>query len=149
VLSVLMQCLALTALMTVLWLVIGYSLAFDTTGMVEGQTNLNSFIGGFGRAFLIGVDSSTLSGSIPEILIGTVLAGVFGAVALGGNQEGLAIGSQVGVQLTAAVITAVWAGVASYALVKFVDAIVGLRVDQEDETSGLDLALHDERGYNL
>ena len=42
--------------------------------------------------------------------IGTVMAGVFGAAALGGNQEGLAIGSQVGVQLTAALITAVWAG---------------------------------------
>ena len=53
VLSVLMQCLALTALMTILWLVIGYSLAFDTTGMVEGQTTLRSFIGGFDRMFLI------------------------------------------------------------------------------------------------
>ncbi len=68
VLSVLMQCLALTGLMTVLWLVVGYSLAFDTTGMVEGQTTLHSFIGGFGRSFLLGVDSSTLTGSIPEVL---------------------------------------------------------------------------------
>jgi Amt family ammonium transporter len=378
VLSVLMQCLALTGLMTVLWLVVGYSLAFDTTGMVEGQTTLHSFIGGFGRAFLLGVDSSTLSGSIPEVLffsfqatfaiitpalivgafaermrfsavlifsslwlifvyapichmtwggaggffadmgergvfdfaggivvhitagvaalvacimvgprkgfpktpmpphnltmcvtgtgmlwvgwygfnggsalgangdaamaitvthisastaaltwmmiewvrhskpsvlgiatgaiaglaaitpasgvvgpigglaigftsgalcylastilkirlgyddsldvfgvhgvggfIGTVMAGVFGAAALGGNQEGLAIGSQVGVQLTAALITAVWAGVASYVLLKFVDTVVGLRVDEEEESRGLDIALHDEVGYNL
>jgi Amt family ammonium transporter len=378
VLSVLMQCLALTGLMTVLWLVVGYSLAFDTTGMVEGQTTLHSFIGGFGRSFLLGVDSSTLTGSIPEVLffsfqctfaiitpalivgafaermrfsavlifsslwlifvyapichmtwggaggffadmgergvfdfaggivvhitagvaalvacimvgprkgfpktpmpphnltmcvtgtgmlwvgwygfnggsalgangdaamaitvthisastaaltwmmiewvrhskpsvlgiatgaiaglaaitpasgvvgpigglaigftagavcylastmlkirlgyddsldvfgvhgvggfIGTVMAGVFGAAALGGNQEGLAIGSQVGVQLTAALITAVWAGVASYVLLKFVDAVVGLRVDEEEESRGLDIALHDEVGYNL
>jgi Amt family ammonium transporter len=378
VLSVLMQCLALTGLMTVLWLVVGYSLAFDTTGMVEGQTTLHSFIGGFGRSFLLGVDSSTLTGSIPEVLffsfqctfaiitpalivgafaermrfsavlifsslwlifvyapichmtwggaggffadmgergvfdfaggivvhitagvaalvacimvgprkgfpktpmpphnltmcvtgtgmlwvgwygfnggsalgangdaamaitvthisastaaltwmmiewvrhskpsvlgiatgaiaglaaitpasgvvgpigglaigftagalcylastilkirlgyddsldvfgvhgvggfIGTVMAGVFGAAALGGNQEGLAIGSQVGVQLTAALITAVWAGVGSYVLLKFVDAVVGLRVDEEEESRGLDIALHDEVGYNL
>ena len=63
VLSVLMQCLALTALMTLLWLAIGYSLAFDTTGMVAGETNLNSFLGGFGKAFLLGVGPETLSGS--------------------------------------------------------------------------------------
>ena len=68
VLSVLMQCLALTALMTLLWLAIGYSLAFDTTGMVAGETNLNSFLGGFGKAFLLGVGPETLSGSIPEVL---------------------------------------------------------------------------------
>jgi Amt family ammonium transporter len=375
VLSILMQCLALTALMTVLWLVVGYSLAFDTTGMVEGQTNLHSFIGGFGRAFLLGVDSSTLSGSIPEVLffsfqctfavitpaliigafaermrfsavlmfsslwllvvyapichmtwagpggyfadmgvfdfaggivvhitagvaalvacimigprngfpktamaphnmtmcvtgtgmlwvgwygfnggsalgangdaamaitvthisasaaaltwmsiewirhskpsalgiatgaiaglaaitpasgvvgpigglaigitsgtlcffasttlktrlgyddsldvfgvhgvggfIGTVLAGVFGAATFGGKMIDLAIGSQLGVQLTAALITAVWAGVASFVLLKLTDAVVGLRVGDDSERMGLDLALHDERGYNL
>jgi Amt family ammonium transporter len=44
---------------------------------------------------------------------------------------------------------AVWAGVASYTLLKFVDAVVGLRVDEEEESSGLDIALHDEVGYNL
>jgi Amt family ammonium transporter len=44
---------------------------------------------------------------------------------------------------------AVWAGVASYALLKFVDAVVGLRVDEEQESNGLDIALHDEVGYNL
>jgi Amt family ammonium transporter len=68
VLSLLMQCLALTAAVTVLWLAFSYSLAFDTTGMVEGQTGLRSFIGGFSRAFLSGVDGSTAWGSIPEIL---------------------------------------------------------------------------------
>jgi Amt family ammonium transporter len=68
VLSVLMQCLALTAAITVLWLVFGYSLAFDTTGMVEGQTGLHAFIGGWSRSFLAGVDASTPWGTIPEIL---------------------------------------------------------------------------------
>ena len=81
--------------------------------------------------------------------VGTVLAGIFGAAAFGGNQEGLAIGAQVGVQLTAASITAVWAALASWGILKLVDATVGLRVDPEAETMGLDLALHDERGYNL
>ena len=81
--------------------------------------------------------------------VGTILAGLFGASALGGNQEGLAIGTQLGKQLYAALLTAAWSAVASYALLKLVDATVGLRVDEEAESSGLDLALHDERGYNL
>jgi len=66
VLSVLMQCFALTALMTIIWVVIGYSIAFDTTGMEAGVTNFNSFAGGFGKAFLAGVGVSSLSGTIPE-----------------------------------------------------------------------------------
>jgi hypothetical protein len=66
--SVLMQCFALTALMTIVWLVCGYSLAFDATGMEEGVRNLSSFVGGLGKAFLIGVDGDTARGSIPEVL---------------------------------------------------------------------------------
>jgi Amt family ammonium transporter len=68
VLSVLMQCLALTAAVTLLWLAFGYSLAFDAAGMVEGETNLHSFVGGLSRSFLRGVDGSTPWGSIPEVL---------------------------------------------------------------------------------
>ncbi len=68
VLSVLMQCLALAAVITVLWTAFGYSLAFDTTGMVEGTTNLNSFIGGWNKSFLRGITGDTLSGTIPEVL---------------------------------------------------------------------------------
>ena len=68
VLSVLMQCFAVTALITILWVFFGYSLAFDTTGMVAETTNLNSFVGGFSKAFLKGIGSDTLSGSIPEIV---------------------------------------------------------------------------------
>jgi Amt family ammonium transporter len=48
------------------WIVLGYSLAFDTTGMVSGITNLHSFVGGMGKAFLKGVTADSLSGSIPE-----------------------------------------------------------------------------------
>jgi Amt family ammonium transporter len=68
VLSVLMQCFALTAMVTVLWLVCGYSLAFDTTGMQAGAVNLSSFVGGFGKAFLRGVDAATARDTIPEVL---------------------------------------------------------------------------------
>jgi len=68
VLSVLMQCFALTAMVTLLWLVFGYSLAFDTTGMQAGVTGLHSFVGGFSKAFLAGVGAGSVSGSIPEVL---------------------------------------------------------------------------------
>ena len=66
VLSVLMQCFALTAIMTLVWVIIGYSLAFNTGGMEAGVTNINSFVGGLGTMFLSGVTASSLSGTIPE-----------------------------------------------------------------------------------
>ena len=68
VLSVLMQCFALTALMTLVWVVIGYSLAFNTTGMEGGVTNFNSFVGGLGTMFLSGVTVDSMTGSIPETI---------------------------------------------------------------------------------
>jgi Amt family ammonium transporter len=66
VLSVLMQCFAVSALITVLWMIYGYSLAFDTTGMVDGEINFNSFIGGLGKSFLSGIGVDSLTGTIPE-----------------------------------------------------------------------------------
>ncbi len=66
VLSVLMQCFALTGIITILWIVIGYSLAFNTAGMVKETITLNSFVGGLGTFFLKGIGVDTLSGTIPE-----------------------------------------------------------------------------------
>ena len=66
VLSVMMQCFAITGLVTVLWTVVGYSIAFDTTGMEAGVTNLMSFFGSTTKAFLSGVTLETYTGSIPE-----------------------------------------------------------------------------------
>ena len=71
VLSVMMQCFAITALITVLWTVYGYSVAFDTTGMVAGTTNFNSFFGGFGKAFFAGVERDSLVLAIPESVFAT------------------------------------------------------------------------------
>ncbi len=68
VLSILMQCLVLTALLSVVWMLVGYSLAFDRTGMHEGVVNENSFIGGLSKFGMLGVTSSSVSGTIPEIL---------------------------------------------------------------------------------
>jgi Amt family ammonium transporter len=59
VLSVLMQCFAIACLMSVLWLLVGYSIAFG---------DANAIWGGLGKALLTGVTADTLSGTIPEIL---------------------------------------------------------------------------------
>ena len=57
VLSVLMQCFAITCIVTLAWLVVGYSVAFG-----EG----NAWWGGLGKSFLTGIDVKTVKGSIPE-----------------------------------------------------------------------------------
>lgn len=61
VLSVMMQCFAITGLMSILWVVYGYSMAFDTAGMEKGVLNFNSFVGGFSKAFLSGVTPDSLT----------------------------------------------------------------------------------------
>ncbi|MFB4394794.1 MULTISPECIES: ammonium transporter [unclassified Pseudomonas] len=61
VLSVMMQCFAITGLISILWVVYGYSMAFDTTGMEKGVLNFSSFVGGFSKAFLSGVTPSGLT----------------------------------------------------------------------------------------
>ena len=63
-LSVLMQVFAIVALMSILWAIAGYSLAFT-----EGP--FNSIIGGFDKAFLAGITPDTLSGTIPEYVFVT------------------------------------------------------------------------------
>jgi len=66
VLSVLMQCLAITALVTVLWVAYGYSLAFDQLGMRVDANAPATFIGGISKLFLRGVSSQSLVGTVPE-----------------------------------------------------------------------------------
>ena len=71
VLSVLMQCFALAGVVTLMWIVWGYSLAFDTTGMEAGVTNAASFVGGLDKAFLRGVGIDALTGTVPETVFVT------------------------------------------------------------------------------
>ena len=66
VLGTMMQSFAITALITVVWMVAGYSIAFDTTGMEKGVTNFYSFFGSLNHAFLHGMDMKSMTGSIPE-----------------------------------------------------------------------------------
>jgi ammonium transporter, Amt family len=71
VLSVMMQCFAITCLMSVIWVVYGYSMAFDTTGMEAGTLNLNSFVGGLSNAFMKGITVDSLTGTVPESVFAT------------------------------------------------------------------------------
>jgi len=61
-LSVLLHCVAITAMVSVLWLVAGYSLAFSDGGALQ------SWLGGWSRAFLAGVGPDTLKGDVPELV---------------------------------------------------------------------------------
>src|SRR4051812_28261071 len=84
-------------------------------------------------------------------ILGTTLTGVFAASAFGGvgYAEGQGMAGQVGVQLAGVATTVVWSGVLTWVLLKITDALVGMRVAQEEETEGLDTVLHNEQGYNL
>ena len=88
-------------------------------------------------------------------VLGTVLAGVFCAPGIGilsgnGFSDGInSVGGQLYVQVFGVVVTFTFALIGSWVLLKVVDSLMGLRVDEEQETEGLDLVLHDERGYDL
>ena len=82
-------------------------------------------------------------------VIGTILTGVFVAAPLGGIgfAPGMTPGRQVAVQLLGVVATAAWCATVTWILLRVIDAVVGMRVSDEQEAEGLDLALHGERGY--
>ena len=65
VLSVVMQSFAVACFMSLLWMIIGYSLAFTDGGSV------NAFVGGLSKMFLSGIDKDALSGTIPETVFMT------------------------------------------------------------------------------
>ncbi|NCF20124.1 MAG: ammonium transporter [Haliea sp.] len=87
--------------------------------------------------------------------LGTLLAGIFCSTQLGifsgnGFSDGVSsIGGQLGIQATGVAATFIYTLVASFVILKVVDMMVGLRVSGDEETQGLDLVLHDERGYDL
>ncbi|MDP7490034.1 MAG: ammonium transporter [Arenicellales bacterium] len=84
-------------------------------------------------------------------IVGALLTGVFVAGSLGGVglAEGVSISQQVGKQAIGVVATIIYTGVASFIILKVIDMVIGLRVSSDEESEGLDIALHDERGYNL
>ncbi|MDP7149176.1 MAG: ammonium transporter [Nitrospinaceae bacterium] len=83
-------------------------------------------------------------------IVGAILTGVFCAESLGGAGFGgdiTSIGGQVMVQSLGVFATVVYTGVVSAIILKVLDGVMGLRVTEDEENEGLDLALHNERGY--
>ncbi|MDF3862927.1 ammonium transporter [Pseudomonas denitrificans (nom. rej.)] len=82
-------------------------------------------------------------------IVGALLTGVFAAPALGGFGTVTDIGAQLFTQFKGVAFTIVYTGIVSFVILKVLDLVMGLRVTEEEETVGLDLSLHNERGYNL
>ena len=88
-------------------------------------------------------------------IVGAILTGVFSATTLGvfsgqGLAEGVSgIGEQLVNQSVGVIVTIIYCAVLSFIILKVIDVVIGLRVNEDEETEGLDLVSHDERGYNL
>jgi ammonium transporter, Amt family len=83
-------------------------------------------------------------------VVGSLLTGVFAAVSLGGSGFTIQtnIVAQVSVQALGVVVAAAWCALTTWLILKLMDVMVGVRVSEEKETEGLDLAEHGERGYS-
>jgi len=88
-------------------------------------------------------------------ILGTLLVGVFASTQLGifsgyGFAEGIStMTEQLGVQAIGVVSTLVYTAIMTYIILKIVQMITGLRVSEDEETQGLDIIDHEERGYNM
>jgi Ammonia permease len=89
-------------------------------------------------------------------MLGTLMAGVFSATSLGvfsgyGFADGIdSMGGQLWVQFVGVVSTIVFTAVLTWVILKVVALVTnGLRVDADQEQEGLDIVLHEERGYDL
>lgn len=159
VLSVLMQCFSITCLVSVLWLIGVYSLAFSEGNAFIGGpgtiTPASGFVGPAGGLF-IGIAAGFLCFNAASYMqqrlpiddsldvfpvhgvggmLGTLLAAVFASAELGvfsgqGYNEGMTMRSQMGVQLTGILATVAYTAVVTFLLIKLVDVLLGLRVSK-------------------
>jgi Amt family ammonium transporter len=143
------------------------------TGMVAGLgtiTPASGFVGPLG-AVCIGLVAGTVCFFATQLLkrklaiddsldvspvhgvggvIGSLLTGIFAAVWLGGTGFTVqhSVGAQLGVQALGVAAAAAWCGLVTWGILKLLSVFVRLRVGEEKETEGLDLAEHGERGYS-
>jgi Amt family ammonium transporter len=82
-------------------------------------------------------------------ILGAILTGVFADASLGGKglAEGVTIGAQVWIQIKGVLVTIAVTAVVTWVVLTLIKLVIGLRVSEEEETEGLDLVLHNERGY--
>ena len=141
------------------------------TGMVAGLgtiTPASGFVGPMG-ALIIGISAGLVcyeaTQYIKKILLiddsldvfpvhgvggilGTLLTGVFAASTYGGVGLENSISEQVTIQFIGVVFTIIWCGIFTYIALKVTDSLVGLRISDENEETGIDLTEHGEKGYN-
>jgi Amt family ammonium transporter len=164
-----------TAWMTIEWLKFGKpSVLGIVTGMVAGLgtiTPASGFVGPMG-ALVIGLVAGVVCFFATQFLkrtlkiddsldvfpvhgvggfTGLLLTAVFSAPFLDGLglPDGVSVGQQLVTQLIGAAATLVWSGVATFVILKLVNIMTPLRVARDQENEGLDLVLHNERGYSL
>ena len=84
-------------------------------------------------------------------IVGAILTGIFTDISFGGTglAEGVSIAGQLWIQTKSVLFTIFYTGILSTIILYLVDRMIGLRVSEEAETQGLDLAEHDERGYSF
>ena len=87
-----------------------------------------------------------VGGILGTLLVGVLVAEQFGGVGLA---QGMTIGSQLGVQAIAVISVLAWTAIVTFVILKIVNLIIGLRVDEQEETEGLDISQHEETGYNM
>jgi Amt family ammonium transporter len=81
-------------------------------------------------------------------IVGALLTGVFTDASLGGIGMDTTIVEQVMIQGEGVLITILWSGVVAFIAYKLVDIVIGLRVSEDEERTGLDTAYHGERAYS-
>jgi Amt family ammonium transporter len=105
-----------------------------------------------GWKFRLGYDDSLDVVGVHGVggIIGTLLIGLLASNVMTGGTEGLLLGGgagQLGKQAIAVPVVALFAFAVTYVIAKVIDKVMGFRVSEEDETSGVDLALHAETAY--
>ena len=82
-------------------------------------------------------------------MLGTLLTAVFAAESLGGLGLETSISAQLATQFTGVIATVVWCGAITLLILFLIDKVLGIRVTPDQETEGLDVTQHNERGYIL
>ena len=84
-------------------------------------------------------------------ILGTLLTGVFASNALGifSGQEDIVIADQLGIQAIGVIAVVGYTAIVTFIILLVTNALVGNRVSDDEEIEGLDLVLHNERGYDI
>ncbi|MGZ0190505.1 MAG: ammonium transporter, partial [Alphaproteobacteria bacterium] len=102
---------------------------------------------------LLGIDDSLDVFAVHGVggILGTLLLAPLAAISLGGvgQAEGVTWTGQLSTQAIGVLVTVAWSLGFTFIIVLICKAVTGLRVSEDDETSGLDLPEHGERGYDL